>query len=69
MLCEIHFTKRYWRRNIKLSEVQCYFGNEKLKNTYFKLLPLEILEKIYFYNHGRGFEFVKKKKKNGDINY
>jgi hypothetical protein len=50
---KIHFTKCYQiKKKISLLEVRCFF--EKIKNTYFDLLPLEILEKIYFYNHGIG---------------
>lgn len=47
---EMHFTKCFYIRTPKLSEVQSFFEN--LKNTHFDCLPLEILQKIHFYNHG-----------------
>ena len=44
---QVQYTKCYLERKIKLEEVMKYF--EQFRNTYFILLPIELLNKIYHY--------------------
>lgn len=46
---ELHFSKNYLKRKITLTEVASYFSQLELSKTYFILLPLEILYKIYIF--------------------